>query len=92
VDRVMWLAIGAPNPEVRAIASWNLAKLSTRLKAARGPGEADQAQNALLAADIMRFLDRPADTERVMPAPPAPPGAPIGDPGMDWWPGWDGPF
>jgi len=38
-----------------------------------------------LAADIKRFLERPADTMRVMPAPDAPPGAPIGgDTGMEW--------
>jgi hypothetical protein len=50
-----------------------------------GRSEADQAQNALLAADIKRFLDRPAaDAAKLQPAAPAPPGAPIGDPGQDW--------
>ena len=39
----------------------------------------------LLAADIKRFLDRPAEVMRMIPAPDAPPGAPIGgDTGMDW--------
>ena len=85
VDRVMWLATGAPNGEVRAIASLKLSKLAARLKTAAATNEADQAQHALLAADIKRFLDRPADPARPMPAPAAPPGAPIGgDPGMDW--------
>jgi hypothetical protein len=46
--------------------------------------EADEAQNTLLAADIKRFLERPGDTARMMPAPDAPPGAPIGDMPMDW--------
>ena len=46
--------------------------------------EADQAQHMLLAADIKRFLERPAETMRIMPPPDAPPGAPIGDTGMDW--------
>ena len=56
-----------------------------RLKAEAAPAEAEQAQHALLAADIKRFLDRPADPLRPIPAPDAPPGAPIGgDPGMDW--------
>ena len=32
VDRVMWLATGAPNGQVRAIASFKLAKLAARLK------------------------------------------------------------
>jgi hypothetical protein len=85
VDRVMWLATGAPNGQVRAIAAWKLGKLAARLKAEGGVGEAEQAQHALLAADIKRFLERPADPAVVMPAPGAPPGAPIGgDSGMDW--------
>jgi hypothetical protein len=47
--------------------------------------EADLAQQALLAADIKRFLERPlADGARIQPAAPAPPGAPIGDIGPDW--------
>jgi hypothetical protein len=84
VDRMMWLATGAPNGQVRAIAAFRLGKLaSTRLReVVQGDGE--QAQRALLAADIKRFLDRPADPMRVMPTADAPPGAPIGDGGMDW--------
>jgi hypothetical protein len=85
VDRLMWLAAGAPNAQVRAIASLKLSKVAARLKAEPPAGESEQAQHALLAADIKRFLDRPAETARVMASPEAPPGAPIGgDPGMDW--------
>jgi hypothetical protein len=85
VDRVIWLATGAPNSQVRAIAAFKLGKLAARLRGAAPQGESEQAQHAQLAADIKRFLERPADTMRVMPAPDAPPGAPIGgDPGMDW--------
>ena len=84
VDRVMWLATGDTNSQVRAIASFKLAKLSARLHAAAGANEAEQAQHTLLAADIKRFLERPADPMRIMPAPEAPPGAPIGEPAMDW--------
>jgi hypothetical protein len=85
VDRVMWLATGASNGQVRAIAAWKLAKLAGRLKGEVATGEAEQAQRALLAADIKRFLERPADPAQPMPAPGAPPGAPIGgDSGMDW--------
>ena len=40
--------------------------------------------HTLLAADIKRFLDRPAETMHVMPPPDAPPGAPIGDMPFDW--------
>jgi hypothetical protein len=85
VDRVMWLAAGSPNRQVRAIASWKLGKLAARLKAEPARGEADQAQNALLAADIKRFMDRPAEESKPIVPPDAPPGAPIGgDAGMDW--------
>jgi hypothetical protein len=84
VDRVMWLAQAAPNSEVRAIASLKLQKLAARLRATPGTTEADQASHKLLAADIKRVLDRPADPWRIMPAPDAPPGAPIGDMPMDW--------
>jgi len=84
VDRVMWLASGAPNGQVRAIASLKLAKLAARLKAAAPAAEAEVAQHTLLAADIKRFLERPMDPARPIPAADAPPGAPIGDTGMDW--------
>jgi hypothetical protein len=84
VDRVMWLATGSINPQVRAIATLKLGKLAIRLRGAAVQNEPDQAQNALLAADIKRFLDRPADPMRIMPAPDAPPGAPIGEPALDW--------
>jgi hypothetical protein len=83
VDRVTWMAGAAPNNQVRAIASWKLGKLAERLRVS-GPDESELAQNALLAADIKRFLERPGDTARMMPAPDAPPGAPIGDMPQDW--------
>jgi hypothetical protein len=84
VDRLTWLASAAPNSQVRAIATLKLSKLGTRLRAAVAREEFEQAQNMLLASDIKRFLDRPGDTARIMPAPDAPPGAPIGDMPMDW--------
>jgi uncharacterized protein DUF4953/uncharacterized protein DUF5117 len=94
VDRVMWLATASPSGEVRAIASMKLSKLAGRLKAAVVKNEGDAAQNALLAADIKRFLERPIDPARPIPhpAPDAPPGAPIGDSGTDWLapPPWQG--
>jgi hypothetical protein len=85
VDRVMWLAAGAPNGQVRAVASLKLSGLAERLRSEVGNGEAERAQHALLAADIKRFLERPAEAARPMPAPGAPPGAPIGgETGWDW--------
>ena len=62
VDRVMWLAQADSNGQVRAIASFRLQKLAARLRAETARNEADQAQHTLLAADIKRFLERPADT------------------------------
>ena len=60
VDRVTWLAMSAPNGQVRAIASLKLQRLAARLRAGGRPRrEADQAQHTLLAADIKRFLERP---------------------------------
>jgi Met-zincin/Domain of unknown function (DUF5117) len=84
VDRVMWLATASPNSQVRAIASMKLSKLAARLKTAVAKTEADAAQRALIVADIKRFLERPADVAKVIPAPDAPPGAPIGDMPYDW--------
>jgi hypothetical protein len=88
VDRVMWLASGSPNAQVRAVASYKLQGMAARQTVS---SEAEKAQRLLLAADIKRFLERPADPARPIVAPEAPPGAPIGgDPGMDWLahPGW----
>jgi hypothetical protein len=86
VDRVMWLAQASPNSQVRAIASMKLSKLAAKIKAAPAKTEADTAQRNLIAADIKRFLERPAEAARaiVAPAPDAPPGAPIGDMPLDW--------
>jgi Met-zincin/Domain of unknown function (DUF5117) len=94
VDRVTWLATAAPNSQARALASMKLQKLAARLRAEVGRGEADVAQHTLLAADIKRFLERPAETAKMLPGAPAPPGAPIGDVGQNWlaspdWCVWD---
>lgn len=77
VDRLTWLASVSSNSQVRAIAAGKLDALQTRLRAGEGD-DLDAAHNSLLAADIKRFLDRPAETARLMPPPNAPPGAPIG--------------
>ena len=77
VDRLTWLATVSPNTQVRAIASAKLRGLQTRMGSAKG-NDLDAAHSALLAADIKRFLERPAEIAQMMPAPGAPPGAPIG--------------
>jgi hypothetical protein len=84
VDRMMWLATGSPNSQVRATASMKLSNLAARLKSEAGKSEPDHAQHTLLAADIKRFLDRPAEVVKPVYAADAPPGAPIGDVPMDW--------
>jgi hypothetical protein len=85
VDRLIWLATAAPNGQVRAIASLKLSKLEVRLKGAATATESEAAQNTLLASDIKRFLERPAETTKWIAPQEAPPGAPIGgDTGMDW--------
>jgi hypothetical protein len=83
VDRVAWLAIASPNPQVRAIAVATLTKIAARVKAEVSRGNADRAAHALLAADIKRLLDRPGEA-KILPPADAPPGAPIGDAPMDW--------
>jgi hypothetical protein len=82
VEQLMTLATGADMSQVRAIAS---AKLRARAAALTAAGSSPAAAHALLlAADIKRFLDRPATPATPIAIPTAPPGAPIGDPGMDW--------
>ncbi len=95
VDRLTWLATVSPNSQVRAIASAKLDGLRTRQGGAGTNDALDRAHNALLAADIKRFLERPAETARLLPGPNAPPGAPIGgDMPQNWlapplWCEWD---
>jgi hypothetical protein len=84
VDRLAGLAAAAQNPQVRALASLKLQRLAARLRVNGAKSEADIAQHTLLAADITRFLERPADNAKALPAAPAPPGAPIGEPAQDW--------
>jgi hypothetical protein len=85
VDRLMGLASSASNSQVRAIASLKLEKLAARMRSEAVTGEAEQAHRALLASDIKRFQNRPAETVRPQAMSDPPPGAPIGDTGMDWF-------
>jgi hypothetical protein len=84
VDRVMWLASGSPNAQVRAIATARMNALVSRMKVEPNADPSDRAAHALLVADIQRFLERPADLGKMLPPPPAPPAAPIGDVPMNW--------
>jgi hypothetical protein len=91
VRRLMSMAESAPMTQVRAIATESLKSLPTRptLVAANASDTAERAHRQLLADDIRRFLDRPYSelTPASIPAPP--PGAPIGDFGLDYLLGLD---
>ena len=82
VEHLMTLAANADMSQVRAIAT---AKLKSR--AAALPATATTlagAHGGLLADDIRRFLDRPAAPAARTALPAPPPGAPIGEPAMEW--------
>ncbi|MCA9739655.1 MAG: zinc-dependent metalloprotease, partial [Gemmatimonadetes bacterium] len=91
-ERLMALAEGAPMPQVRAEASAQLERMQHRMERAtetlaEGEGnaiDADAAHRRLLARDIERVLDRPAEPWALPRPAEAPPGAPIGDPALDW--------
>ena len=83
VDRIMALAEGAPMPHVRAIATHRLVELRAEM-AANPPPERDAAFVHLIDRDIERFLDKPSSPYEMPGTPNAPPGAPIGQPAMDW--------
>ncbi len=81
-ERLMGLVDHAPMAEVRAHALAALQGIATRgYELAEGP-----VHHELLVRDIERFLARPGDPvpSLAFPAPGAPPGAPIGDPALDW--------
>ena len=81
----MWLATGAPNGQVRAIASFKLVKLAARLKAEAPPAKPNRrSARCWPPTSSASWIVRPTPLQP-MPAPDAPPGAPIGgDSGMDW--------
>ena len=85
VDRITRLAETATMPQVRAVASLQLGELADRLTREADDGNTqDKAHYTLVARDITRFLERPAETFGQPDPPPEPPGAPIGDTGMNY--------
>lgn len=90
VSQLMELAEGAPMTQVRAIATQALKGLPSRpsLMVSQTVG-VESAHRQLLADDIKRFLDRPYVELRPAAIPAPPPGAPIGDYGMDYLLGFD---
>jgi hypothetical protein len=91
LSQLMELAEAAPMTQVRAIATQALKGLPTRpsMLAASATTGAERASRQLLFDDIKRFLDRPYTELRPMAIPTPPPGAPIGDSGMDYLLGFD---
>jgi hypothetical protein len=79
VDRIEWLAGNADMPQVRAAATSALRGIHGDLVAMT-----DAPHSALLASNIQRFLERPAAPAALAQLPDAPPGAPIGQPAMEW--------
>jgi hypothetical protein len=75
-DRLMELAQSARSSDVRAVAMDRLRALRGRTS---GVGDMPRAHQALLAADIGRFMERPWDPASLPRALPSPPGAPIGE-------------
>ena len=61
-----------------------LSQLSRFAEPAMTTTDADRAQRTLMAAEIRRFLERPAGPPPEIADLQAPPGAPIGDTGQDW--------
>jgi hypothetical protein len=97
VENLMTLASTGSMPQARAMASYKLKTMMTELalrssqrEGGRGslvdtPDADAQVANArYLADEIKRFLDRPAQPAQRLGAPEAPPGAPIGQPAMEW--------
>ena len=83
-EGLMALAGSADMPQVRALASQRLWQIRTRATERSTGEDAGSAYFALLAEDIERFQDRPAEAWALPTPPEAPPGAPIGSAPMDW--------
>jgi len=85
IEQLITLAASADMPQVRAIAAFKLTRQAAQMTGAL-PGTQDGAEAAhlaLLARDIKRFMDDPDAFKRSAP-PTVPPGAPIGEPGLNW--------
>ena len=89
VTNLMELAEGAPMPQARAIATMTLKDLQASHEAPSTSSPEVRAHRMLLAGDIKRFTERPFDAMRPAAIPAPPPGAPIGDYGMDYLLGLD---
>ena len=87
IEELIGLAASADMPQVRAIATLKLSRKLNSWGSMAPPDDALAAHVALLARDVKRFLDNPDAFKRQAPIV-VPPGAPIGEPGMDWLAWW----
>ena len=92
VQRLITLADRAPMPQVRAIAALKLRQRMHAWSAQPVPASdaraiSQIAMNGYLADEIKRFLERPSSPAPRPVIPDAPPGAPIGEPPMEWFRG-----
>ena len=84
-EQIMTLADRASMSQARAVAHHALVELAERLASDGESGSgADAAHARLLVADIKRFLGRPGQPYDAPAQLAAPPGAPIGEPAMEW--------
>jgi hypothetical protein len=88
ISQVMELAQTASMTQVRALASQTLRQLQKR-SALVSTVAAEQAHRQLIVDDVKRFFEQGMDLWRPAAVPAAPPGAPIGDTGMDYLFGLD---
>jgi hypothetical protein len=84
VDGMMELTAAAGMAQVRAVASLELERRVTGLQSAASADDATTAHVRLIGRDVERFLNRSGPDYTSPAAPAAPPGAPIGEPAMDW--------
>jgi hypothetical protein len=89
VDNLISLASTASMPQVRAVATHKLKGLMETIERRAVLSEESDAVSyaatgTYLAGEIKRFLDRPSLPAQRLALPEAPPGAPIGQPAMDW--------
>ena len=88
LENVMSLAQTAPMTQVRAIAAQTLRRLQSR-NTPPVSSLPEQAHRQLMVDDIKRFFEQGMDLLRPAATPAPPPGAPIGDSGMDYLLGLD---
>ncbi len=84
VDQLMEVAGDAAMPQVRALANSALQQRVTVLAQPATGDVATRASSAMLLSDIRRFLSRPAAPAPKTSTVDVPPGAPIGEPAMEW--------